>query len=200
MKKILYLLLIVLCCFSVGCNTTRKSAQSSTEQHISSSKQIDSNTAIINSEAVNVNQNTNVLTNAVIKFTKTEYFDGTMNIDTTANQDEFAVPRTLNRESYVPPNHGGVKSITTGQIELNNEKNESTNADIRKNDEMKSVNSVNESVTVENVANSKSDVEPKRGIIYYLGDIICGVLSAIGLLFIAYRIKKYRAKSKQPFA
>lgn len=195
MKRYLYITLIALvCCFSVGCSTTHKAAQTSTEQHITSSTNKDSHTEKQTGEAVNVNQSMNSLTNAVIEFTKTEYYDGTIKVDTTGFRNDCDAIRPRDRESKEPPNVGGVKSVTTGRITLNNERNESTETDIKRDSETKTDESISENKSEDNAADTKTEEKPKRGFIYYLSVIVCAVISIVAIIFIAYGIRRIRDK------
>lgn len=196
MKRLLYIVLIsFICSFLIGCSTTRKTAQTSTEQHITSSTNEVRHTETQNGEAVNVNHNTNTFTNAVIEFTKTEYFDGTVKVDTTSHSNDCVTPRPHDRESKEPPNHGGIKSITTGRIDLNSEKNESTNADIKRESETKSDERISEDKAEDNTIDSQTEEKPKRGFFYYLGVVIGGIVTFVALGFIAYGIYRIRKKN-----
>lgn len=196
MKRLLYIVLITFACsFLIGCSTTRKTSQTATEQHITSSTNEDRHTENQSGEAVNVNQNTNTFTSAVIEFTKTEYFDGTVKVDTTGHSKDCATPRPHDRESNEPPNHGGVKSITTGRIDLNSEKNESTNADIKRESETKSDERISEDKAEDNTIDSQTEEKPKRGFFYYLSVVIGSIISLVALGFIAYGIYRIRKKN-----
>ena len=106
----------------------RKIVQSSTEQHITASQSEDRHDESQSKEAVNLSQNINETTNAVIEFTKVEYNDGTCETDTTKRAGDTATPKPRNRESKKPPNnHGGIKAITTGRININNNRNATHN-------------------------------------------------------------------------
>lgn len=195
MKRLLYIVLIVIaCCSVIGCSTTRKATQTSNEQHITSSNNEDRHTETQTGEAVNINQTKNDLTNAVIEFTKTEYFDGSVKVDTTGrkNQSEVTMPR--NRESREPPNQSGIKSITTGRITLNNEKAESTNTDINRTSTQKSDESISEDNSEDSTNDTKTEEKPKRGFIYYLSVIVGGIITFFSLICIAYGIYRIRNK------
>ena len=87
MKRIAQLLTIVLACIYIsGCSSTRKAVQTTTDQHIQSSQKEDRHTENQTGEAVNLRHTVNDITNAVIEFTKTEYNDGTVDVDTTKRQ------------------------------------------------------------------------------------------------------------------
>lgn len=197
MKRLLYISLITFACsFLIGCSTTRKTAQTTTEQHITTSTNEDCHTETQNGEAVNVNHNTNTFTNAVIEFTKTEYFDGTVKVDTTGHSNDCVTPCPHNRESKEPPNHGGIKSITTGRIDLNSEKKESTNADIKRESETKSDKRISEDKAVDNTIDSQTEEKPKRGFFYYLSVAIGGVTTVLGV-YTLYKLYKPIKNTRQ---
>lgn len=196
MKRLLHIALIIFTCgLLIGCNTTRKSSQTATEQHITSSTNEDRHIETQSGESVNVNQNTNAFTNAVIEFTKTEYFDGTIKVDTTGHSNACVTPRPHYRESDEPPNHGGIKSITNGRIDFNSEKKESTNADINRKSETKSDERISDDKTEDNTIDSQTKEEPKRGFIYYLSVAIDGIITFVTFGFITYAIYRIRKKN-----
>lgn len=180
----------------IGCSTTRKSVQSSSEQHLTSSTKEDRHTERQTGEAANINQNVNTLTNAVIEFTKTEYFDGTVKVDTTGHPADNTAGRAHDRESKDPPNHSGIKSITNGRIELNSEKNESTNIDIKRESESKSDESLSEESTEDNTEEETSEEKPKRGFFYYFGIVICALISLYTIRCIVYAVYRIRKQLK----
>ncbi len=197
MKRYLYITLIALaCCLTVGCSTTRKAAQTSTEQHITSSADKERHTEKQTGEALNVNQSMNSFTNAVIEFTKTEYYDGMVKVDTTGYRNDCEATRPRDRESKEPPNVGGIKSVTTGRITLNNEKNESTETDIKRDSETKTDESISENKSEDNAADTKTEEKPKRGFIYYFGIIAGAIIVIVVILFIAYKIRRLRLKNQ----
>lgn len=190
MKRLLYIIYSVLiCCLCVCCSSTRKAVQTSTEQHITSSTNEDRQTSTKIGEAININQTKTDLTNAVIEFTKTEYFDGTVKVDTTgfANDNEATKPR--DRESTEPPNDSRIKSITTGRVILNNEKSESTNTNIEKSAESTSDEHISNDEAEDTQTDIKVEEKPKRGYFYYFGIIISAI---IALVLIFFGVRKFR--------
>lgn len=196
LNKLCICFLALMAMLFIGCSTTRKTVQSSSEQHLTSSTKEDRHTESQTGEAANINQNVNTLTNAVIEFTKTEYFDGTVKVDTTGYPADNTAGRPHDRESKDPPNNSGIKSITNGRIELNSEKNESTNIDIKRESESKSDESLSEESTEDNTEEATSEEKPKRGFIYYLGIIIGALFTGYAIYCIVYGVWRIRKQLK----
>lgn len=163
LKTIYFSLLVILTLILAGCSSTRKAVQTTTDQHIQSSEREDRHTENQTGEAVNFRQTINDITNAVIEFTKTEYNDGTVDVDTTNRQGTEPTARPHDRESKKPPN-GGVKSVTTGRITFNNDRAETTEADIKRDSETKSDESIESDFEEDNTAETKSEEKPKHNV------------------------------------
>lgn len=195
MKQLLHITLIIFACsLIIGCSTSRKSVQTSSEQHITTSSNENRHIEKQTGEAVNFNQSTNSFANAVIEFTKTEYFDGTAKVDSTVNKNDNLTSRPHDREVKDPPNNGRVKSVTTGRIDLSSGKAETANTDIIKGSETKADECVRENSTEDNTSDIQTEERPKRGFIYYLSVIISGIITVISVIFIVYGIRKCRRK------
>lgn len=198
LNKLCICILAIMAIIFIGCTTTRKATQSSSEQHLTSSTKEERHTESQTDEAANINQIVNILTNAVIDFTKTEYFDGSTStkVDTTGHPTDNEAGRHHDRESAEPPNHGGIKSITSGHINLNSEKTESTNANIKRMSESKSDESLSEDTTEDNAEETTSEEKPKRGFIYYLGIIIGTLFTGYAIYCIVYGVWRIRKQLK----
>lgn len=197
MKRIaLFFVIVMTCSYFAGCNTTRKSVHTTANQHIQTSQKEELHTESQTGEAANINQNVNTLTNAVIEFTKTEYFDGTVKVDTSGPPADNTAGRPNNRESREPPNNSGIKSITNGRIKLNSEKNESTNVDIKRESESKSDESLSEESTEDNTDETESEENPKRGFFYYFGIFIGALISVYAIICIVYAVYRIRKQLK----
>lgn len=176
LKTIQLSLLAILILILAGCSSTRKAVQTTTDQHIQSSQKEDRHIENQTGEAVNFRQTVNDITNAVIEFTKTEYNDGTIDVDTTKRQGAEPTARPHDRESKKPPN-GGVKSVTTGRIIFNNDRAENTEADIKRDSETKSDESIESDFEEDNAAETKSEEKPKHSVWRTLA--ICTVLNIV---------------------
>lgn len=178
-----------------GCSSTRKAVQTSSDQHITASQNEDRHTENQTGEAVNLRQNVTDITNAVIEFTKTEYNDGSFDVDTTRQQGTKPTSEPRNRESKKPPN-SGIKSITTGRITFNNDRAVTTEADINRESESKSDESITSDFEEDNAAESKSEEKPKRGTFHYLGIITGTLITAFAIYCIVYGIRRIRKQLK----
>lgn len=189
-NRILPLLVgLLIAAMSESCGSARKIVQSSTEQHITASQSEDRHDESQSKEAVNLSQNINETTNAVIEFTKVEYNDGTC--ETTKRAGDTATPKPRNRESKKPPNnHGGIKAITTGRININNNRNATTDADIVTEDKSQSDESIDSSRDEDNATDTESEEKPIRGFIYYVSTITGAIAAFIILCFIIRRLRR----------
>jgi len=196
MKHIALLLTLALTCiYLAGCSSTRKAVQTSIDQHITASQNEDRHTENQTGEAVNLRQTVNDITNAVIEFTKTEYNDSSFDVDTTKQQGAKPTSEPRDRESKKPPN-GGIKSITTGRITFNNDRAETTEADIKRESETKSDESTTSNFEEDNAAESKSEEKPKRGTFHYLGIITSALIATFAICCIVYGIRRIRKQLK----
>lgn len=196
-----YLRIIYICGLTLiamliaGCSSTRKAVQTSNDQYISASQNEDRHTEQKTGEAVNLRQTVNDITNAVIEFTKTEYNDGTFDVDTTKQQGEQPTSEPRNRESKKPPNCG-IKSITTGRITFNNDRTETTEEDIERESKMKSDENIESDYEEDNAAETKSEEKPKLGFIYNLGIIIGALFIGYAIYCIVYGVWRIRKQLK----
>lgn len=182
-------LIIALC--SESCGTTRKTAQICTEQHISSSQREDSHTENHNSETANLSQNINEITNAVIEFTKVEFNDGTSETDTTRTSGDTPMPKPKSRESKKPPNsHGGVKSITTGRIDFNNNRTEKTDAEIKTEDKSQSDESIDTRRDENNATDTETEEKPTSGIVHQVCTITGAIVAVFAICVIIRRLRR----------
>lgn len=190
MKRITLLLTFAAACiFIVGCSSTRKAVQTTTDQHIQSSQKEDRHTENQTGEAVNLRHTVNDITNAVIEFTKTEYNDGTVDVDTTKRQGAKPTARPHARESKKPHNDG-VKSVTTGRITFNNNRAEATEADIKRESETKSDESIESDFEEDNAAETKTEEKPKRSTLSIVLTILVTLFSLYGIYCIYYGIRR----------
>lgn len=191
-NRILPLLIgLLIAAMSESCSSARKIAQSSTEQHITASQSEDRHVESQNKEAVNLSQNINETTNAIIEFTKVEYNDGTCETDTTNRAGDTSTPKPRNRESKKPPNnHGGIKSITTGRINFNNSRNATTDANITTEDKTQSDESIDATRDEDNGTEIKTDEKPIRGTLYQLCSITGAIVAVISICIIVRRLRR----------
>lgn len=195
LKLINICLIAIAMMLTAGCSSTHKAMQTSSDQHITASQNEDRHTENQTGEAVNLRQTVNDITNAVIEFTKTEYNDGSFDVDTTKPQGTKPTSEPRDRESKKPPN-GGIKSITTGRITFNNDRAETTEADIKRESESKSDESITSDLEEDNAAESKSEEKPKRGTFHYIGIITGALITAFALCCIVYGIRRIRKQLK----
>lgn len=180
-------ILISLC---LSCGTSRNTMTEQTQYAV----QTDSNTDA--KQHVNLNQSANIVTNetdltdAVITFTKTEYFD-----DDDADEVEADVQRGTatkrDREQTEPPNaskkRGRIKSVTSGTINLHNNKNTKTDSNFNKTEDATSEASQSVKTSEDTKTATSVKTQPKSSFLKTLGT--CAVIVfVLVLLYYVVRI------------
>lgn len=127
-RAILFLLLTFLLLGFTGCGSTRKATKSTTDSYITATQEEERRTEEKQTAAVTSNTEINDRTNVVIEFTKVEYNDGSTDITATSPGQFTGETSTRNMESKSKPpdKASGIKSITTGKITINGDRNETT--------------------------------------------------------------------------
>lgn len=189
-------LLVALALMLTGCSSTRKATQTKFDQSITESSSTTSTTHNEKSEALLTQSNITENLNAVIDFTRIEFNDGTTLTDILPPIIGDSA-KQRDREQTEPPNAGkGIKSITTGRIDLSNHKNETTET-VSTSDSKSDTSeiAVNDSSS-DTKKDEQSEEKDKRGWLYYLGEIIGAIITAVVIGFIFRLINKIDWKTK----
>ena len=116
---------------------------------------------------------------------------GAQATNTTQTSGDTPMPKPKNRESKKPPNsHSGIKSITTGRIDFNNNRTKKTDADITTEDKSQSDESIDAKRDEDNATDTESEEMPIRGFIYYVSTITGAIAAFITLCFIIRRLRR----------
>lgn len=192
-------LILALVLFLTSCSTTRKATQSSFEQTVREQTSTNSQNETEKSEALLTQTNTQEELNAEITFTRIEFNDGTT-LDSILPPIRADTPKQRDREATEPPdipyNHGGVKAITFGNINLN--KSSEGNTTTAETADYKST-STEEAISetdVTTVENEKNVEKERRGFFYYFG-VIIGAVIAITLIIYVIRLITSRTAIKK---
>lgn len=189
-------LLVALALMLTGCSSTRKATQTKFDQSITESSSTTSTTHNEKSEALLTQSNITENLNAVIDFTRIEFNDGTTLTDILPPIIGDSA-KQRDREQTEPPNaRKGIKSITTGRIDLSNHKNETTET-VSTSDSKSDTSeiAVNDSSS-DTKKDEQSEEKDKRGWLYYLGEIIGAIITAVVIGFIFRLINKIDWKTK----
>lgn len=192
-------LLVALALMLTGCSSTRKATQTKFDQSITESSSTTSTTHNEKSEALLTQSNITENLNAVIDFTRIEFNDGTTLTDILPPIIGDSA-KQRDREQTELPNarklSKGIKSITTGQIDLSNKKDKVTEtALISDSKSDTSEIAVNDSSS-DTKKDEQSEEKDKSGWLYYLGEIIGAIITAVVIGFIFRLINKIDWKTK----
>lgn len=195
MKHIIKILFAVL--FAVlfaSCGTTRKVANETKQQQITSSVTTNTKQQSSMSDVANVTTNETDYSKAVIEFQKIEYSDGTEDIRTGADvQRDTAKQR--DRELTEPPNvpaERSIKSVTTGRFTIDNDKTKQTTVNEEKTEDTQTQTNISEQTSEDTQTKSKIEDKPKHGFFYWFGVVCCTIIAVIIIFFILRAIEKRR--------
>lgn len=189
-------LLVALALMLTGCSSTRKATQTKFEQSITESSSTTSTTHDEKSEGLLTQSNITENLNAVIDFTRIEFNDGTTLTDIRPPIIGDSA-KQRDREQTEPPNTGkGIKSITTGRIDLSNHKNETTETVSTSDSKSDTSNTAVNDSSSDTKKDEQSEEKDKRGWLYYLGEIIGAITLAVVVVFLLNLIGKINWKTK----
>lgn len=190
--KFLFAVLFVV--LFVSCGTTRKVANETKQQQITSSVTTDTKQQSSTSDVANVTTNETDYSKAVIEFQKIEYSDGTEDIRTGADAQRDTV-KQRDRELTEPPNvpkGKSIKSVTTGRVTIDNDKTKQTTVNEEKTEDTQTQTNITEQTSEDTQTKSKTEDKPKRGFFYWFGVISCTIVAVIIFFLILRAIEKRR--------
>lgn len=187
--KILFAVLFAV--LFVACSTTRKIANE-TSQQITSSVNTDTQKQSSTSDVANVTTSETDYSKAVIEFKKIEYSDGTTDITTDADVPCDTV-KQREREQTEPPNaQRNIKSVTTGRITIDNDKQKQTIVNEEKTEDTQTQTKISEQSSEDTQTKLKTEDKPKRGFFFWFGVITCIIIAIVALFFLIRAIEKHR--------
>ena len=193
MKTTIKILFSVL--FSVlfaACGTTRKIANETSQQQITSSVNTDTQKQSSTSDVANVTTSETDYSKAVIEFKKIEYSDGTTDITTDADVPCDTV-KQREREQTEPPNaQRNIKSVRTGRITIDNDKQKQTIVNEEKTEDTQTQTKISEQSSEDTQTKLKTEDKPKRGFFFWFGVITCIIIAIVALFFLIRAIEKHR--------
>lgn len=189
MKKLLCILYALIIIIMTGCSSTRKTVQEDWLIAEAATETTQETAELQQSESVIKTTDTNENLNVSLDFTKIEFEDGTTICDLlpidaiirSRESDEppdFKTGSTLIENISLKPT-AGIKSITTGRMALNNEKNEQSKEENKKDSDLQISNNSQFDTTTEITHQTNTQEKEKHGGVYWLG-----VFSAIGIVFL----------------
>jgi hypothetical protein len=195
MRHVIKLLFAVL--FAVlfaSCGTTRKVANETKQQQITSSVTTDIKQQSSTSDVANVTTNETDYSKAVIEFLKIEYSDGTEDIRTGADVQRDTL-KHREREQTEPPNvpaGRSIKSVATGRVTIDNDKTKQTTVNEEKTEDAQTQTNISEQTSEDTQTKSKTEDKPKHGLFYWFGVVSCTIVAVIIIFFILRAIEKRR--------
>ncbi len=165
-----------------GCSTTRKTAKGTEQTNVAAIQGTDRAEEEKRLAEVITNTETNDRTNVVIEFTKTEYADGTT--EATAEP-----PGGIGEQPPKAGSKGGIKSVTTGKITINGNRQETTATTQTEADERKSETQTRTGVSADKNATIETEQEkkPKTGWLDWI--FLAGIVAACAA-GIVYAVKR----------
>lgn len=189
MKNLIKVLFAVLFAFSfAACGTTRKVANETAKQQITSSVHTETQKQSSTSDVANIATTETDFSQAVIEFQKIEYTDGTEDIRTGAGVQR-------DRESSEPPNVSSertIKSVTTGRVTIDNDKKKQTVVNEKKTEDKQTQTNISEQKSEDTQTKSKTEDKPKRGFFFWFGVITCIIITLVVIFFLIRSIEKHR--------
>lgn len=190
--KILFAVLFAV--LFAACSTTRKIANETSQQQITSSVNTDTQKQSSTSDVANVTTSETDYSKAVIEFRKIEYSDGIEDIRTGADvQSDTAKQR--DRELTEPPNvpaGRNIKSVTTGRVTIDNDKTKQTTVNEEKTEDTQTQTNISEQTSEDTQTKSKTEDKPKHGFFYWFGVVCFTIIAVIIIFFILRAIEKRR--------
>lgn len=177
MKKLILILPLLILIIS-GCNTTRKSVQSTVEQQVTQNTNSTTDTHNEKSEAILFETNVSENLNAVVDFTRIEFTDGTTLTDlySPAHSD---TAKFRDREQTEPPNiNKSIKAITAGRIDLTQLKDKHNNTTAKSDSKSDISQTTKNNSSFNTTQQEKITEKEKRGFFHWLG-IIVGIVIAL---------------------
>lgn len=194
-RLILSFLLSLMVLILSGCSTTRKTMQNDLSQVTESHNTTQADSSLNKSEATLTQSNINENINAMVEFTRVEFSDGTTYDEVFPNRENMLnLWRIRNREQNDPPDSlsknstaPGIKSITTGIIDLNKSTQEQTETQTNENTHQQSSLKSEDNKTSNITEATKSTEKERHGFFYWVGVIFTGIIGIV-LLYGLYRV------------
>ena len=184
--RITLLICLTLLTLLSGCSTTRKTAKGTEQTNVTAIQETDRAEEEKRLAEVITNTETNDRTNVVIKFTKTEYADGTTE---TKAEPPGQPPGGIGKQPPEAESKGGIKSVTTGKITINGNRQETTATTQTETGERKAETQTSTGVSADKTSTVETEQEkkPKRGFLDWI--FLAGIAAACAA-WIAYAVKR----------
>ena len=169
-----------------GCSTTRKTVKGTEQTNVSAIQETDRAEEEKRLAEVITNTEINDRTNVVIKFTKTEYANGTTE---TKTEPTGQPPDEIGKQKPEAESKGGIKSVTTGTITINGDRKETTATTQTETGERKAETQTSTGVSTDKTATVETEQEkkPKTGWLDWI--FLAGIVAACAA-GIVYAVKR----------
>ena len=186
MKWITRITLLICLTLLSGCSTTRKTAKGVEQTNVAAIQETERTEEEKRLAEVITNTETNDRTNVVIEFTKTEYSDGTTE---TKAEPPGQPPGGIGKQPPEAESKGGIKSVTTGKITINGNRQETTARAQTETGERRAETQASTRVSADKTATVETEQEkkPKTGWIDWI--FLAGIVAACaaGIVYAAKR-------------
>lgn len=176
--------------FLFGCNSNRKTIKSNTESLTSTYAHIDEDSSMFKTESSTTQTQKDESINGTYEFTRIEFNNGTTFEDffpgiskenmwnlwkSTYPDRKTEPPDSVSTENTI----SGIKAITTGKLDFNNEKKEQTENQTQEETNLQN-SLIKELDTTSKITNNEISIEKeKHGFFYYFGVIACCFASGL---------------------
>ena len=194
MKWIGYIILwISLPILISGCSSTRKTVKGTSETNVAATQETESRETENRLAEVITATETNDRTNVVIEFTRTEYNDGSTETTTEPAGQTSNTPEQNRADLHNPKagEKGGIKSVTTGRININGDRTEATTTTRNEESQKTTDTNVGTDITASRTESQEAEEKktPKTGFLDWI--FLAGIVAACaaGITY-AIRLRK----------
>ena len=163
-----------------GCSTTRKTAKGTEQTNVTAIQETDRTEEEKRLAEVITNTETNDRTNVVIEFTRTEYNDGSTETTAEPAGQTSNTPEQNRADLHNPKagKKGGIKSVTTGRININGDRTEATTTTRNEESQKTTDTNVGTDITASRTESQEAEEKktPKTGFLDWI--FLAGIVAA----------------------
>lgn len=163
-----------------GCSTTRKTAKGTEQTNVTAIQETDRTEEEKRLAEVITNTETNDRTNVVIEFTRTEYNDGSTETTAEPAGQTSGTPEQNREDRHNPKagKKGGIKSVTTGRININGDRTEATTTTRNEASQKTTDTNVGTDITASRTESQEAEEKktPKTGFLDWI--FLAGIVAA----------------------
>lgn len=189
-------IILFICLFLLtGCRTTRKAVESNTIEKNTEQNTVTNKTESQTQEKFNSTSKVNEILATEIDFTRYEFIDGTAIDELTPIIQTGTDKQGVNIRTMPPDIIKGIKSVTTGHVNLNRQTEQETTTQAAKDSEQNISQKSNNNIKTESSQQSKSNEKERHGFIYYIGLLVISIITILLIILIARYIHQKKINS-----